>query len=88
MYKLNFNQEYKLYEIILEYIPPELYSTLNEDSDFNETLVVDNLDLVSILLDSEKEFDISIPDKDSETIKTVKDLKLIIERLLDEKLKK
>lgn len=44
------------------------------DSDLIEDLAADTLDVVELILAIEEEFDISIPENDSESIKTVGDL--------------
>lgn len=44
------------------------------DSNFLEDLAADTLDVVELILAIEEEFDISIPENDSESIKTVGDL--------------
>ena len=44
------------------------------DSNLIEDLAADTLDIVELILAIEEEFDISIPEDDSESIKTVGDL--------------
>ena len=53
------------------------------DSRFKEDLGLDSLDIVETTMDLELEFDISIPDKDLEDIKTVDDMEKLIKKLTD-----
>ena len=48
-------------------------SKITEDSSFVDDLVLDSLDIVEPIMTFEEEFDIEIPDKDAEKIKTVGD---------------
>ena len=56
-------------------------STVNEDSNIVEDLGADSLDSVDIILALEDEFDIQIPDEETENIKTVGDLCNYVEKL-------
>jgi len=46
-------------------------SEITLDSNFTNDLGADSLDTVELIMEFEKEFDISIPDEDAETISTV-----------------
>ena len=48
-------------------------SKITEDSSFVDDLGADSLDIVELIMAFEEEFDIEIPDKDAEKIKTVGD---------------
>ena len=48
-------------------------SKITEDSSFIDDLGLDSLDIVELIMAFEEEFDIEIPDKDAEKIKTVGD---------------
>ena len=56
-------------------------STVTEDSNIVEDLGADSLDSVDIILALEDEFDIQIPDEETENIKTVGDLCNYVEKL-------
>lgn len=43
------------------------------EASFTTDLGADSLDTVELIMDFEKEFDLSIPDEDAQNIKTVKD---------------
>lgn len=43
-------------------------------ANFNEDLGADSLDMVDLAMQFEEEYDIEIPDEDTESIKTVQDL--------------
>ena len=47
---------------------------IQEKSSFINDLVADSLDMYELIVELEKEFDISIPDEDAERIRTVGDL--------------
>ncbi len=49
-------------------------SKITEDSSFVDDLGADSLDIVELIMTFEDEFDIEIPDKDAERIKTVGDV--------------
>jgi len=49
-------------------------SEITEDSSFVDDLNADSLDLVDLVMAFEEEFDIEIPDKDMEKMKTVGDV--------------
>lgn len=46
-------------------------SEVNADANFTNDLGADSLDTVELIMEFEKEFDISIPDEDAENIATV-----------------
>lgn len=48
-------------------------SKITEDSSFVDDLDADSLDIVELIMAFEEEFDIEIPDKDAEKMKTVGD---------------
>jgi acyl carrier protein len=48
-------------------------SEVNNDANFTNDLGADSLDTVELIMEFEKEFDISIPDEDAENIATVGD---------------
>ena len=48
-------------------------SKITEDSSFVDGLGLDSLDIVELIMVLEEEFDIEIPDKDAEKMKTVGD---------------
>ena len=53
------------------------------DKSFTEDLGADSLDTVELIMEFEKEFDITIPDEDAEKIATVEDaVKYITEKKL------
>ncbi|MBA7482717.1 Acyl carrier protein [subsurface metagenome] len=49
-------------------------SKITEDSSFVDDLGLDSLDIVELIMAFEEEFNLEIPDKDMEKIKTVGDL--------------
>jgi len=49
-------------------------SKITEDSSFVDGLGLDSLDIVELIMAFEEEFDIEIPDKDAEKMKTVGDV--------------
>ena len=48
-------------------------SEVNTESNFTNDLGADSLDTVELIMEFEKEFDLSIPDEDAENIATVGD---------------
>ncbi|RXG64430.1 acyl carrier protein, partial [Candidatus Atribacteria bacterium 1244-E10-H5-B2] len=48
-------------------------SKITEDSSFVDDLGLDSLDIVELIMAFEEEFNLEIPDKDAERIKTVGD---------------
>ena len=57
-------------------------SDIKEESQFNYDLGFDSLDAVDLIIDTEREFGISIPDEQAEKVKTVKDAIDLIESLV------
>ena len=55
---------------------------IKEESQFNYDLGFDSLDAVDLIIDTEREFGISIPDERAEKVKTVKDAIDLIESLV------
>ena len=55
---------------------------IKDESQFNYDLGFDSLDAVDLIIDTEREFGISIPDEQSEKVKTVKDAIDLIESLV------
>ena len=47
-------------------------SEVNQDASFTNDLGADSLDSVELIMEFEKEFDISIPDEQAENIQTVR----------------
>lgn len=55
---------------------------IKDESQFNYDLGFDSLDAVDLIIDTECEFGISIPDEQAEKVKTVKDAIDLIESLV------
>lgn len=55
---------------------------IKEESQFNYDLGFDSLDAVDLIIDTEREFGISIPDEQAEKVKNVKDAIDLIESLV------
>ena len=55
---------------------------IKEEHQFNSDLGFDSLDAVDLIIDTEREFGISIPDEQAEKVKTVKDAIDLIESLV------
>ena len=53
--------------------------SISDDQDIMEDLGADSLSVVEIIMDIEREFDMSIPDEDAEEIHTVGQLREYIE---------
>jgi len=49
-------------------------SKITEDSSFVDDLDTDSLDIVELIMTFEEEFNVEIPDKDAEKMKTVGDV--------------
>ena len=64
------NPENKVKEIIIDKLGLEESEVTNEAS-FANDLGADSLDTVELIMEFEKEFNISIPDQDAEKISTV-----------------
>ena len=55
---------------------------IKDESQFNYDLGFDSLDAVDLIIDTEREFGLSIPDEQAEKVKTVKDAIDLIESLV------
>ena len=66
------NIEGKVTSIIVEKLGVE-ESDVQPDASFTNDLGADSLDTVELIMEFEKEFDITIPDEDAEQIATVGD---------------
>lgn len=64
--------EAKVKSIIVEKLGVE-ESDITRDASFTNDLGADSLDTVELIMEFEKEFDITIPDEDAEKISTVGD---------------
>ena len=73
--------ESKVKEIIIDKLGVD-ESEVVAEANFTNDLGADSLDTVELIMEFEKDFDLSIPDEDAETIATVGDaVKYIQERL-------
>ena len=72
--------EAKVKEIVAEKAECEI-SEVNDQTNLEETLGMDSLDRVELLLDMEKEFGIFIPDDDADKVITTKDCVDLVEKL-------
>lgn len=66
------NLENKIKEIIIDKLGIE-ESEITEKASFTNDLGADSLDTVELIMEFEKEFNVSIPDEDAEKIGTVGD---------------
>ena len=66
------NLEKKVKEIIVDKLGIE-ESELTDSASFTNDLGADSLDTVELIMEFEKEFNVSIPDEDAEKISTVGD---------------
>ena len=66
------NLENKVKEIIVDKLGVE-ESELTDSASFTNDLGADSLDTVELIMEFEKEFNVSIPDEDAEKISTVGD---------------
>jgi len=57
-------------------------SKISHDTKFMDDLGADSLDMVELLMEFEREFKITIPDEDSEKIKTVGEAELFLQNAL------
>jgi acyl carrier protein len=62
--------ESKVHSIIVDKLGVD-ESEVTHDANFTNDLGADSLDTVELIMEFEKEFDISIPDEDAENIATV-----------------
>ena len=73
--------ESKVKEIIIDKLGVD-ESEVVADANFTNDLGADSLDTVELIMEFEKDFDLSIPDEDAESIATVDDaVKYIQEKL-------
>ena len=63
---------HKVHAIIVEKLGVDV-SDINSDASFTNDLGADSLDTVELIMEFEKEFDLTIPDEDAEKIATVGD---------------
>ncbi|MFI5249149.1 MAG: acyl carrier protein [Gemmatimonadales bacterium] len=56
---------------------------LTDDASFIEDLGADSLDIVELVMEFEKEFNIDIPDEDAEKLKTVGDAMAYLNRKIE-----
>lgn len=76
------NIEEKIKKIIIEKLAIKK-SKITLETNFINDLGADSLDIVELIMEFEKEFNISIPDEEAESIKTVKDaIKYLKKKLL------
>ncbi len=64
--------ESKVHEIIVENLGVN-ESDISRDASFTDDLGADSLDTVELIMEFEKEFDLTIPDEEAEQIETVGD---------------
>ena len=69
----------KIKEILAEQFDIEDTSTLNENTNIEDDLGADSLDVVEVLMSIEDEFKVEIPDEEIENIKTIGELASYIE---------
>ena len=72
--------EIKVKEIVAEIAECEI-SEVNDQTNLEETLGMDSLDRVELLMEIEKEFGITIPDDDADKVITTKDCVDLVEKL-------
>jgi len=72
--------EVKVKEIVAEKAECEI-SEVNDQTNLEETLGMDSLDRVELLMEIEKEFGITIPDDDADKVITTKDCVDLVEKL-------
>lgn len=69
----------KIKEILAEQFDIEDTSTLNENTNIEDDLGADSLDVVEVLMSIEDEFKVEIPDEEIENIRTIGELAAYIE---------
>lgn len=72
--------EVKVKEIVAEKAECEI-SEVNDQTNLEETLGMDSLDRVELLMEMEKEFGITIPDDDADKVISTKDCVDLVEKL-------
>jgi len=78
------NVEEKVKEVIAEKLNVEL-SQVTDNASFANDLGADSLDTVEILMELEKQFDVRIPEEDTEKIATVGDAIKAFQAIVDAK---
>ena len=58
------------------------FEEVNDSDNLRDNLCADSLDIVELVMEIEKHFDIAIPDEETYEIKTVEDYYPIIDKLL------
>lgn len=69
----------KIKEILAEQFDIEDMSTLTENTNIEDDLGADSLDVVEVLMSIEDEFKVEIPDEEIENIRTIGELATYIE---------
>ncbi len=69
----------KIKEILAEQFDIEDMATLSENTNIEEDLGADSLDVVEVLMSIEDEFKVEIPDEEIENIRTIGELAAYIE---------
>lgn len=69
----------KIKEILAEQFDIEDLSTLNANTNIEDDLGADSLDVVEVLMSIEDEFKVEIPDEEIENIRTIGELATYIE---------
>ena len=69
----------KIKEILAEQFDIEDTSTLNENTNIEDDLGADSLDVVEVLMSIEDEFKVEIPDEEIENIRAIGELPAYIE---------
>lgn len=69
----------KIKEILAEQFDIEDISTLSENTNIEDDLGADSLDVVEVLMSIEDEFKVEIPDEEIENIRTIGELAAYIE---------
>lgn len=72
--------EVKVKEIVAEKAECEI-SEVNDQTNLEETLGMDSIDRLELLMEMEKEFGITIPDDDADKVITTKDCVDLVEKL-------
>lgn len=78
------NVEEKVREVIAEKLNVEL-SQVTDNASFANDLGADSLDTVEILMELEKQFDVRIPEEETEKISTVGDAIKAFQAIVDAK---
>lgn len=73
-------QKIKIKEIIADKLGYD-FEEVNDSDNLRDNLCVDSLDMVELVMETEKDFDIAIPDEEADEIKTVEDFYPIIDKL-------